>query len=141
MEIPKGVDTGEIIRIPKMGHNSGDLIVKLKVGKHSYFKRQGYDIHTTQMINISQAVLGTTIEIMTIYGKKKIEVKPGTDPGTIITVQGYGVQKMYPDQYSRGNHCVHLNIKIPGYLTHKQMEIMKAYADIETPLIIDEVDI
>eukprot|EP00826_Nyctotherus_ovalis_P025980 TRINITY_DN2022_c0_g1_i1.p2 TRINITY_DN2022_c0_g1~~TRINITY_DN2022_c0_g1_i1.p2 ORF type:complete len:124 (+),score=37.35 TRINITY_DN2022_c0_g1_i1:490-861(+) len=120
-----------------MGQNAGDLLVSVKVGKHSYFKREGFDIHTNQLINISQAVLGSTIEVQTVYGKRKVEVKAGTKAGTVLIIPEHGVQ-MYPDQYSRGNHCLHLNIKVPGYLTHKQMEIMKAYAQIETPLTIDE---
>lgn len=139
--MPKGADTGTILRVPKMGHGNGDLLVHIKVGSHPYFKRDGYDIHTNRLITISQAVLGATIDILTIYGKKNIKINPGTAAGSTFKIAGYGVQKLYPNQHSKGDHYVHFNIKIPSFLNHKQREAMKAYASVEDPLVPDEPDI
>ena len=139
--VPRGVDTGTVLRIPKMGHAAGDLLLNLKVGTHPYFKREGYDIHTNRMITISQAVLGGTIEVPTLYGKKGISISPGTAHGSAQKISGYGVQKLYPNQHSRGDHYVHFQVKIPSFLNHKQREAMKAFAAVEDPIIADEPDI
>lgn len=135
--VPKGADTGTILRIPKMGHLGGDLLVSISVGPHPYFEREGYNIHTNRLISISQAVLGTTINVETLYGQKSIVVKPGTTSGTVLTIPKYGIQKLYPNQYSRGDHYVHIKIKIPSYLNKKQKEAMKAYAEVEDPVAED----
>jgi len=134
IEVPKGVDTGNTVRIPGKGANNGDLIVLIEVGSHPYFRREGYDIHTTQLVTISQAVLGATLEVMTIDGKKKIQVRPGTADGTIIIITGGGIQKRHIQNGSRGNHCVHIKIKIPTSLNAKQQEAMKTYGDLEDPI-------
>lgn len=132
--IPKGVNTGTILRIPKMGGNNGDLLVEIEVGSHPFFKREEYDIHTTQLVTISQAVLGTTIEVPTIHDKRKIQIKPGTSDGAIVKINGCGIPKLYPEEGSCGNHYVHIKIKIPNFLNAKQQEAMKAYAALEDPI-------
>lgn len=136
--IPKGADTGTILRIPKMGHLGGDLLVSLLVGQHPYFRREGYNVHTDRLITISQAVLGATINIETLYGQKAITVKPGTSSGCILTIPKYGIQKLYPNQYSKGDHYVHLTIKIPSYLNKKQKEAMENYAKVEEKIKTEE---
>ena len=141
VNVPIGVNTGTVLRIPKMGHNNGDLCVRIKVGKHPHFRRENYDIHTNQTINISQAVLGGTMEVMTIHGMKREIIKPGTDSNAVLIIPGYGIQKMYPNQDSKGDHYVHIHVKIPTYMNHKQMEAMRIYAAAETPIKIDEPDI
>ena len=112
--------------------------MSLSVGSHSYFRRENYNIHTNRLINISQAVLGATIDVETLYGKKSVTVKPGTSSGTILTIPNCGIQKLYPNQYSRGDHLVHLIIKIPSYLNRKQKKAMKAYAEVEDPIIMED---
>ena len=131
-------NTGTVVRGPEVGHVKGDLLVRLRVTPHSYFKRDGYNIHTEKLITISQAVLGYTTDIATLYGKKSVVIKPGTSSGTILIIPKYGVTKMYPNQYSKGDHYVHLTIKIPSYLDKRQSEAMKAYAALEDPIIQDD---
>jgi molecular chaperone DnaJ len=138
IKIPPGADTGTILRIPRKGHLGGDLLVSLSVGSHPYFRRDEYNIHTNRLISISQAVLGATIDVETLYGNKSVTVKPGTSSGTILTIPKCGIQKLYPNQYSRGDHLVHLIIKIPSYLNKKQKEAMKAYAEVEDPIITED---
>ena len=58
INIPKGVDSGVNLRVSKKGHAgqggpAGDLILNIKVRPHSYFKREGSNIHTDLYLNIS----------------------------------------------------------------------------------------
>lgn len=138
IRIPKGVDNGSTLRIEKMGHGSGDLLVEIRVGTHNYFKREGYDIHTSKLISISQAVLGATIDVVTLYGKQKISVKPGTTQESVYRIASYGVQKLYPNDKFKGDHYVHFKLHIPQKLNRAQKEAMKSYAAVEEPVENEE---
>lgn len=51
------------LRLSKKGNFSlrgdpGDLLIKINVKPHPYFTRQGFDIHVTKKLNLSQALLG-----------------------------------------------------------------------------------
>ena len=50
VEIPAGVDSNMVLRVPGQGagegRTAGDLIVEIEVEEDSYFTRQGYDIIT-----------------------------------------------------------------------------------------------
>ena len=56
----------------------GDLMIKVKVKEHPYFKRDKYDIHTDKYITISQAILGGETSIKTLTGDVKVTINPGT---------------------------------------------------------------
>lgn len=95
INIPKGVDDNMNLRLQKkviilikskyiQGHYSsnaqhGDLYVKIKIKSHSYFKREQFDIYTTNFITISQAVLGGKIKVRTLYGDVNVNIDPGTN--------------------------------------------------------------
>ena len=57
INVPKGVDNGVNVRVSKKGHvglgaQPGDLMIQVKVKPHSYFKRDGSDIHTDLYLSI-----------------------------------------------------------------------------------------
>ncbi len=58
--------------------SSGDLYVKIKINPYQYFKRDKYDIYTTNYITISQAVLGGHLQVKTLYGDLNVAIEPGT---------------------------------------------------------------
>lgn len=81
--IPKGVDSGVNLRVSKKGNAgeggpAGDLIVHVKVKPHAYFKREGANINSDCFVSISQAVLGSEVNIKTLYGDIKLKVAAGT---------------------------------------------------------------
>jgi len=56
--IPKGVDSGVNLRMSKKGNYSlrgeaGDLLIKVNVKPHPYFKREGPDILTDKYITFT----------------------------------------------------------------------------------------
>jgi len=46
----------------------GDLLIKVTVRDHNYFKREGDDIITEKFITVTQAILGTKVSIATLHG-------------------------------------------------------------------------
>jgi molecular chaperone DnaJ len=94
INIPKGVDDNNNLRLQKKGHYSsngqhGDLYVKIKIKPHTYFKREQFDIYTTNYITISQAVLGGKVKVKTLYGDISVNIDPGTNDGDTKKLLNY----------------------------------------------------
>jgi molecular chaperone DnaJ len=89
----------------------GDLYVVIHVREDKVFEREGEHIFTTVTINFPQAVLGDTIEVETLDGKKKIVVPEGTASGQQIRLKGLGVP--YLNGNGRGDHYVQVIIDVP----------------------------
>ena len=67
----------------------GDLYIKVKVKPHTYFKRENFDIHTTNYINISLAVIGGNVKVKTLYGDVTVHVDAGTNEGDTKKIMNY----------------------------------------------------
>ena len=73
VRIPKSVDDGILLRLRNRGHQaldgkSGDLIVQINVREHEKYKRIGNDLHCTQQISFTKAILGGPITVQTPEG-------------------------------------------------------------------------
>jgi len=98
IKIHSGVESGESIRFKGLGDNSvtqlprGDLIITVKIKNHNTFTRDGRHLKVTQLINIFDLVLGTKVELNVLSGGKiNVSVPKGTQPGTVMSVSGYGL--------------------------------------------------
>ncbi len=115
ISIPAGVEDGEMIRMPGRGEAafggvSGDLYVKLHVKADSSFIREGNNLLTTSRIKISDALLGTTLEIRSLDGVERVRVEPGISHGDVLKIRGKGVPY---GRGSRGDLHVRVEIDFP----------------------------
>lgn len=118
IKIPHGVDNGSRIRF-------GNYDVVVEVEPHKKFKREGYDIITDEEISFSQAALGTTIEVETVYGPIKIKIPSGTQPGTVIRLAQKGVPHV--QSTGKGNHYARIKVVVPKDLSSKQKELLREF--------------
>ncbi len=140
VKVPAGVDDGSRLRVAgegEAGFNGGppgDLYVFLSVNDHSKFSRRDYDIHSEQSISFTQAALGAEIIIDTIEGEETLRVPGGTQPNQVFRLRNKGVQFLQGP--GRGDHYVHLSVRIPTTLEPAQRELLERYAEAEgeTPL-------
>ena len=130
IDIPAGVDTGQILKFQGMGDAgrkkgpAGDLYVRIKIAPHPKFVRRGDDLYLEVPIKFTQAVLGGEVEIPTLEGKKiYLIIPPGTESGKIFKIRGKGIPHFR--RYGRGDMYVKVNIKVPKRLTKKQKELLK----------------
>jgi len=120
LEIPKGVEDGQYLRIVgkgEPGHNapSGDLYVIIHVKKHDRFKRKGADIFVRYHINILTAISGGKVLIPGIDKQIKLKIPSGTQGHTKFRVKGYGLP--YLKSYKRGDFFVRVIVDIPKNLS------------------------
>ena len=134
ISIKPGVDTNMRVRVPGAGMaglhggENGDLYVGIIVEPHKLYERNGDDLYTAVPISVSCAILGGSIEIPGIDGKKvAVEIPSGTQNDTLLKVKGEGMH-IY-DSEKRGDLYVSVKVVIPRKLNAKQKELMQKFRD------------
>lgn len=126
VEIPKGIRDGVSLRYKEMGEYSGsygDLYVTVSVTSHRIFKRDGNNILYRAEISFPEAVLGTEIEVPTLYGNKKIKIPSGTQYSDEIKLRGKGLPRM--GSFGKGDQIIKIVFRTPEKLTKREKELYK----------------
>ncbi len=129
--IPAGIAHGQEIVIRGAGNvlpgsHSGDLYVVVHVAPHELFERQGSDLHTHLSISFPEAALGTPIALPTLEGEAELEIPPGTQPGTQLSLSGQGLVDMQSGR--RGDLVVHVQVTVPERPTKRQRKLLEELA-------------
>ncbi len=128
VNIPAGVDDGMRIRLANEGEPgerggpSGSLFVVLSVRPHPVFQRQENDIVLELPVNIVQAALGAEIEVPTVDGPERINLKAGTQHGEVLRIKGKGVPILRTSR--RGDQLVVVKVVVPEKLNDKQRKLL-----------------
>ena len=109
---------------------AGDLYVYLYVEPDKVFIREKMNILSEIKISYLQAILGCTVSIDTVDGKKDLSIPPGTQPKTILTLDNLGVPKLGNDAI-RGDHLITVNVDIPTRITSEERELLEKLAVIK----------
>jgi molecular chaperone DnaJ len=132
VNIPAGVDNGTQIRLAGEGQPGinggphGNLYLEVAVKPHKYLRRKGDDILLDLNINITQAVLGAVVDVITVDGNEKLTIPDGTQPGRILRLKGKGIPHLRAN--GRGDQLVIVNVEIPTRLTPEQVKLFEALA-------------
>ena len=132
LRVPAGVDTGTRIQLPGEGEvgtgagPAGDLYVEVAVTPHETFQRRGDDLHCSVELPMTAAALGATIKLDTFDGMTDIEIRPGTQPGDVMTLRGKGVTHLRGT--GRGDVLVHASVQTPTKLTADQEQALRQFA-------------
>ena len=135
--IPPGVDSGIRLRLRGEGEHGrrggppGDLDVLIHVEPHERFHRQGSDVHEQVELAYSQLVLGTSINVATLYQEEAIKVPAGTSPGHEFRLRGKGIQDL--NSHHRGDHIVHVTLRVPKPrdLDDEHLDLLRRLAELE----------
>lgn len=128
INIPSGVDDGQIIKIEgqgeegKKGELPGDLYIRIHLKKHKYFTKKGDDIYYKLPITFSQAVLGDKVEVPTLEGKVKLKIPAGIESGKLIRIKGKG---MFKPNGQRGDQYVKVEIITPKKVSKRAKELLE----------------
>ena len=133
VNIPKGIDSGQSIRLNgkgefgEKGAPAGDLYITVQVLPHKLFTREGNHLYLEMPITFVQAAMGDEISIPTLDGgAEKYTVKAGTQPGAVVQLRGKGVPNVHNPR-SVGDLIVRLNVTVPTNLNDKQRELLMSF--------------
>lgn len=94
--VPPGTARMEMVYpgkgIEKNGIRSS-VIIHIEQETHPFFRMQGKDINITKALPLDTLLCGGKIEVETMYGLRKLKVKPGTPPGSKLLIPNVGVSK------------------------------------------------
>jgi len=138
VDVPSGVDTGMRLHLPGEGEAgpaggpNGDLYLEVKVKHHDTFSRNGDDLLATLEVQMTDAVLGTSVSLQGLDGEVGIEVKPGTQSADIVTIKDRGITRLRGG--GRGDLKVGIQVVTPVRLNSKEQELMKQFAASRRPV-------
>ena len=129
VSIPKGVDTGERLRIPgkggvgSHGGKNGDLYLEFVVRDHEFYIRDGNDIYLEVPLTISEATLGCKKEIPTLWGNIKLSIPSGTDTGDKQRARGKGIDNESSGR--KGDMYFVMKVITPKKLSKEQKKLLE----------------
>jgi len=134
--IPKGVDDGTRIRLSGKGEagtkgsSNGDLYIFINVDSHDIFKRSEENLFFEFPISITDAALGTMLEVPTIGGgKAKVKIPAGTQTGKQFRLRDKGMPIMRSKEY--GDLYIRVITEVPVSLNREQKELLEKFRTLE----------
>jgi len=134
VKIPAGVDNGSVIRLggqgqPGVGSGpAGDLLVTIQVAAHSYFRREGNNILVDIPVTITEAALGSKVDVPTLNdGIVSMSIPAGSASGMKLRLRGKGVVDLKTKE--RGDQYAVLKIVTPKQLDEASQELLRKFAE------------
>ncbi|HEY2820700.1 MAG TPA: J domain-containing protein [Candidatus Acidoferrum sp.] len=134
VRIPAGVASGSRVRVPgkgnagTMGAPAGDLYLRVDVKPHPFFERRGNDLHVKVPVTVSEASLGSKVEVPTIDGRSLVRIPPGTNSGSTLRLREKGVPGR---NGTRGDEYVEIQVIVPKPTDERVRNLMKELEQIE----------
>ncbi len=134
INVPAGLEHGTILQLSGLGDNTytnlprGNLFAKIIIKSHPKFVRDRLHLRTNCSINVLGLILGTEMVIEKLGGGPlNIKIPPGTNPGTILSIPGYGI-KDYKTQHT-GNLYVEVKGITPKLDRYEDLDRIKQLYD------------
>ncbi len=131
VRIPAGVKDGQRIRLKgkggpgRNGGPNGNLVVKVLVGAHPLFGRDGDNLTLTVPVTFAEAALGTDVRVPTVDGSSvRLRLPAGTPSGKTFRVRGKGAQS----KSGAGDLLVSVEVVVPTQLTDDERAAIEALA-------------
>ena len=92
VNIPAGIEDNKTLRVKGQGPGGGNILVRVRVEPHPYFRREGRDVLIDVPLSVTEAILGGKVEVPTVNGKRvDVKIRPGTSGGTRLRLPGFGM--------------------------------------------------
>lgn len=125
--VPAGVENGNILRMEGQGEESrdgvsGDLYLRIRVSDHPSFKRAENDIIFEKEISLTNALLGTKIEVPTLSDRKTVDIPSLTPNGAEFRLKGEGIKM--GNFGNTGDEIIKIIIKMPRKLSRRARRLL-----------------
>ncbi|HJU47569.1 MAG TPA: J domain-containing protein [Gaiellaceae bacterium] len=124
VDVPRGIHDGQRIRLRGEGHAgplggaAGDVFVQVRVAEPDGLAREGDDLVVAVDVTMTEAALGTTVQVPAPDGDVELELPAGVQPGHVHVVRGGGMPSLHTGR--RGDLRVHVGVRVPQRLTAEQ---------------------
>lgn len=124
VKIPQGIEDRTRIRIP--GHGStgtagrsvGDLVIEIRIRRHSIFERKGNNLYCDVPIRFGTATLGGSIKISALTGTIIFDIPEGTQSHRTFRIRGKGIKNVGANDV--GDLYVRMLVEVPILLSENQ---------------------
>jgi curved DNA-binding protein len=129
VRIPAGAAEGSRLRLAGQGGRSssggpsGDLLLRIHVRPHPFFRREGMDLHLDLPITPGEAYEGAKVKVPTPDGAVTLKVPAHTQGGQILRLKGKGVARKNAEP---GDLYVHFQVQLPTAESDEVRDAVKA---------------
>jgi DnaJ-class molecular chaperone len=129
VKIPAGIADGQTIRLRGQGEQgaggtAGDLLIRVRVAPHPYFRRAGKNLEVTVPVTLAEAVLGAKVDVPTPHGTIALKVPPNTSSGRRLRIKGHGVG----GKNGPGDLFAEIQIMLPSHLDEESQQFIRQFA-------------
>ena len=134
IKIPAGVNNGDKVRVVGKGQagyqgsQPGDLYLVIQIDPHKKLSRVGEDINSSIEVNYIDLILGSKVDVYTVWGDVEISIPPLTNPEGKLRIKNQGMPKLNNSSV-KGDHFVNLKVKMPEKLTKEEIEVLEKIRD------------
>ncbi|MBA4188585.1 MAG: J domain-containing protein [Planctomycetaceae bacterium] len=129
LKVPAGIEEGKKLRVKGDDSRPRDVLLKVKITPHAYFRREGNDIILDVPIGMAEAVMGGKVEVPTVGGERlEVKIRPGTNSGARLRLRGKGI--------NGGDQYLVFKILVPqGELSEESRKLIEEFAKLnpQTP--------
>jgi DnaJ-class molecular chaperone len=121
LRVPPGVEEGKKLRLAGQGPGGGDLLVRIKIEPHPYFRREGNNVVLEVPVSVSEAILGAKVDVPTLDGTRlTVTVPAGTSSGARLRLRGKGI--------AGGDQIIEIKIAVPKTPDKRSRELIEEFA-------------
>ncbi len=133
VKVPAGVQWGDTIRLGKQGSPgsdggpAGDVLITVQIAPHPYFRREGHDVMLECSLSVTEALLGTRIDVPTLTeGLVTLTIPAGTSSGAKLRLRGKG----FPNRKTGtpGDQYVIAKITVPKKVDDETRALLETLA-------------
>jgi len=136
LEVPAGVSTDDYLKLSGRGNAGpgggprGDVLVLVEVDEDRRFQRVGDDLVYNLAVTMSQAALGSEVEVPTIIdGTAKLKVPQGIQSGQALRLRGRGMPRLRAT--GRGDQVVRVLVWTPTDLSREERDVLEKLREVE----------
>ncbi|AWM41530.1 Curved DNA-binding protein [Gemmata obscuriglobus] len=127
VKVPAGIEEGKRLRVPADATGGQEVLLRVKIAPHPFFRREGNDLYLDVPLTIAEAVLGAKVDVPTLDGSKlalvTVTVPPGTSSGRKLRLRGKGV--------AGGDQYLVFKVEVPsGSVDEKSRELITEFAQL-----------
>jgi DnaJ-class molecular chaperone len=122
VKVPAGIAEGKKLRVPPEATGGTEVLLRVKIAPHPYFRREGNDVYLDVPISVSEAILGSKVEVPTVGGPRlEVKVPPGTSSGGKLRLRGKGI--------ADGDQYLVFKVVVPsGAVDDRSRELIEEFA-------------